>query len=151
MKSVLKWIICCSAAIVIIVVGLYCCLCLISGTIIRYEVHNSIVESSPEYLQVIDDVMREVYTAFAKENMESAETWLKESKGECSDEYYQEEKLKLEKAKELISTNPEKAAELYMLLGSCHEIWHRQKTILKERYGIIWYSPSEVHPNTIYD
>lgn len=151
MKIVLKRIILKIGAIVIVVVGLYCCLCLMSGAIIWYEVHNFVVENSPEYRQVINDVIREVSTIYAKEHMESTEAWLKEYEGDDSDEYYQEEKQKLEEAKELIDSDPGKAAELFLMMGSCHEIWYLQKTILKERYGIIWYAPSEVHPNTIYD
>ena len=79
-------------------------MCLMSGAIIWYEVHNFVVENSPEYRQVINDVIREVSTIYAKEHMESTEAWLKEYEGEDSDEYYQEEKQKLEEAKELIDS-----------------------------------------------
>ena len=138
-------------AAVLMVFGLYCSLCLITGTIIRYEVHNFIVENSPEYRQVINDVMREVYTTFAEVNMENIEMCLNEEDEIYDKEYYQEEKQKLEEAKELIDSHPEKAAELFLMMGSCHELWSLQKTILKVRYGITWYAPPEVHPNTIYD
>ena len=151
MRIVLKWIIISIAVIVISVFGLYCGLCIMSGAVIKYDMHNFFVESSPKYQQVIDDVMREVYTTFAKEYMESAEMWLSERDVIFDKKYYQEEKQKLEKAKELFDSNPEQAAELYMMLGSCHELWSLQKNILKERYGIIWYAPPEVYPNRIYD
>lgn len=100
-------------AAVLMVFGLYCSLCLITGTIIRYEVHNFIVENSPEYRQVINDVMREVYTTFAEVNMENIEMCLNEEDEIYDKEYYQEEKQKLEEAKELIDSHPEKAAELF--------------------------------------
>lgn len=36
-------------------------------------------------------------------------------------------------------------------LGSCHEYWYIKKRILKEDYGITWYTPAEENPNVIYD
>ena len=37
------------------------------------------------------------------------------------------------------------------VLGTCHLIWRRQKQILKEEFGIVWYTPSEMNPRVIYD
>jgi hypothetical protein len=36
-------------------------------------------------------------------------------------------------------------------MGSCHLFWRRKKEILKEEYGITWYSPSQMNPRVFYD
>jgi len=38
-----------------------------------------------------------------------------------------------------------------MQLGNCHRLWTMQKNILKEKYGITWYSPAELHPEIKFD
>ena len=35
--------------------------------------------------------------------------------------------------------------------GACHRIWNTQKRILKEKYGIQWYTPDEMHPHVHFD
>ena len=35
--------------------------------------------------------------------------------------------------------------------GACHGIWNLQKSILKEKYGIQWYTPDETHPDIDFD
>ena len=37
------------------------------------------------------------------------------------------------------------------VLGTCHLIWKRQKQILKDEFGIVWYSPREMNPRIIYE
>ena len=61
---------------------------------------------------------------------------------------------RIKEAKRLLEKypdEPEYAARLFMQLGSCHWLWAMKKRILKEKYGIIWYAPSEVNPDCIYD
>jgi len=36
-------------------------------------------------------------------------------------------------------------------MGFCHVIWHRQKEILKSKYGIDWKSPSEMNSDILFD
>jgi hypothetical protein len=36
-------------------------------------------------------------------------------------------------------------------LGTCHLIWNRKKQILKEEFGIDWYSAREMNPNARFD
>lgn len=36
-------------------------------------------------------------------------------------------------------------------LGACHYIWDAEKTIMKDRYGIEWYSLSDINPGVLYD
>lgn len=36
-------------------------------------------------------------------------------------------------------------------MGTCHLIWRRKKEILKEEFGIDWYSPREMNPRVIFD
>lgn len=35
--------------------------------------------------------------------------------------------------------------------GSCHTLWEVQARILAERGGIRWWTPPEIHPNTLFD
>jgi hypothetical protein len=36
-------------------------------------------------------------------------------------------------------------------LGSCHSYWGEMRRILKEKHGIVWKSPSELEPFTLFD
>lgn len=36
-------------------------------------------------------------------------------------------------------------------IGFCHRYWSTKKKILREQYGIIWYTPAECNPDIIYD
>jgi len=36
-------------------------------------------------------------------------------------------------------------------MGSCHLVWRRKKQILKDEFGIDWYSPREMNPRVIFD
>jgi hypothetical protein len=60
-----------------------------------------------------------------------------------------EEKLK--EAKSLMPDNPKRAANVLEQLGCCHRLWSLQKRILKEKYGITWYTPAELHPDVLFD
>lgn len=35
--------------------------------------------------------------------------------------------------------------------GFCHQLWARQKQILKEKHGMTWKSPAEMNPNVLFD
>lgn len=37
------------------------------------------------------------------------------------------------------------------VMGTCHRIWNRKKEILKEEFGIDWFSPREMNPRVIFD
>lgn len=37
------------------------------------------------------------------------------------------------------------------MLGFCHRYWAIKKKILREDYGIIWYTPAECNPDVIFD
>jgi hypothetical protein len=39
----------------------------------------------------------------------------------------------------------------YKQMGDCHRIWRRQKQILKDEFGIEWFTPSEMNPHIIFD
>jgi hypothetical protein len=39
----------------------------------------------------------------------------------------------------------------YNQLGDCHRIWRRKKQILKEEFGIDWFTPKEMNPGVIFD
>jgi hypothetical protein len=36
-------------------------------------------------------------------------------------------------------------------MGRCHSIWARMKKILKEKHGIVWYTPAEMNPLVCFD
>lgn len=116
--------------------------------------YNDSLERSERYRRIIPDVMKEVYRVYAKNEIEEAEEHLNRM-GEVADstdlEYSHSEREKINKAKSLLATEPEKAAELYFRMGTCQDLWSIQKSILKEKYGITWYTPSELNPNSKYD
>lgn len=39
----------------------------------------------------------------------------------------------------------------YKGMGLCHFIWEEQARILKEKYGLDWYSPAEMNPWVMMD
>ena len=136
----------------------------------EYQKHNKVLETSSEYQRILPEVMWEVNTQFVKEIIAQEERWLsykvEEEPIEDDDpimvEFFktlradlkaQDElrKKRIEEAKELLPTDPAPAAELLSKLGSCHTLWSLQKTILKEKYGITWYTPAELHPDIRYD
>ena len=68
--------------------------------------------------------------------------------------YLSKRSNRIKEAKRLLEKypdEPEYAARLFMQLGSCHWLWAMKKRILKEKYGITWYAPSEVYPDDCYD
>ena len=130
--------------------------------------YNKALEHSPEYQSILPEVM--VNTQFVKEIIAQEERWLsykvEEEPIEDDDpimvEFFktlradlkaQDElrKKRIEEAKELLPTDPARAVELLSKLGSCHTLWSLQKQILKEKYGITWYTPAELHPDIKYD
>lgn len=70
------------------------------------------------------------------------------------EKYLHKRSNRIKEAKRLLEVypdQPEHAARLFMELGSCHWLWGMKKHILKEKYGITWYTPAELDPNTIFD
>ena len=68
--------------------------------------------------------------------------------------YLSKRSNRIKEAKRLLEEYPDEAihaAQLFSQLGSCHRLWAMKKMILKEKYGIIWYAPSEVYPDDCYD
>jgi hypothetical protein len=120
--------------------------------------HNIELENSEEYQRLFPEVMKEVYTLFVKEEIERSEAylaWKEETDDPVLNSFYNSQREATEKqineAKRLLPDDPEQAAQVFMQLGSCHRLWDMQKTILKEKYGITWYTPAELHPEIIYD
>jgi len=120
--------------------------------------YNKALEKSPEYQRIIPEVMKEVYTLFVKEEIERSESYLAREDKDEDDAFAslyksQRESVEknLDKAKRLMPDDLEQAAQVFIQLGSCHRLWDMQKTILKEKYGITWYSPAELNPEIKYD
>ena len=126
-------------------------------TIEELRVQNEALERSPEYQRIIPEVMREVYTQFVNERIEQNNIWL--DMDATDDPFYdgsgESMKVSISKriaeAKRLLPESPERAAELFIQLGSCHTLWSLQKCILKEKYGVTWYTPAELNPDVKFD
>lgn len=134
--------------------------------VIEYLEHNKALEQSPDYQKIMQEVDKEVYTQFALERIQQAKKYLAEH-GDYEDAFdneldapteydiYLSKRLnRIKEAKRLLEKypdEPEYAARLFMQLGSCHWLWAMKKRILKEKYGIIWYAPSEVNTDCVYD
>ena len=128
------------------------------------QAYNEVLEQSSEYQRILPKVMKEVYTLFVKERIESLERLAEtEEVGneQLADDLPWEQtpiERKMNKPSFLIATaksylpdNPERAADVLSQIGSCHRLWDMQKTILKEKYGITWYTPAELNPEIKYD
>ncbi len=131
------------------------------------QIQNEILEKSPEYQRIIPEVMKEVYTLFVKERIESLERQAEteglfgDDSNSSNDDLPWEQtpiERKMNKPSVLIATaknflpdNSERAVDVLSQIGSCHRLWAIQKQILKEKYGITWYSPDELNPEIIYD
>ena len=128
-----------------------------TNTIEELRVQNETLEKSPEYKRIISEVMRVVYTQFVNERVEQEEKWLEMA--DTDDPFYdgsgESMKVSISKriveAQRLLPEHPEQAAELLGQLGSCHTLWALQKRILKEKYGITWYTPAELNTDIKFD
>ena len=126
--------------------------------IYRYRELNKLLENSEEYQRILPDVLKSVYTLFVKEEIKRSEeylAWEEETDDPVLNSFYNSQREAAEKqineAKRLLPDDPEQAAQVFMQLGSCHRLWDMQKTILKEKYGITWYSPDELNPEIKFD
>ena len=128
------------------------------------QAYNEVLEQSSEYQRILPKVMKEVYTLFVKERIESLERLAEtEEVGneQLADDLPWEQtpiERKMNKPSFLIATaksylpdNPERAADVLSQIGSCHRLWDMQKTILKEKYDITWYTPAELHSEIKFD
>ena len=133
----------------------------------EYREHSKALDQSPDFLKIEQEVEKEVFTQFALNGIARLEYDLanggKDEESVYDDEfdapteydiYLGKKSNRIKEAKRLLEmypNEPEYAARLFMQLGSCHWILAMKKRILKEKYGIIWYAPSEVNPDCIYD
>jgi hypothetical protein len=125
--------------------------------------YNKSLEQSPNYQRIIKDVDKEIYTIIAFEGIKDLEqylanggedetTWLEGWDNDDLQTVTERKSDKIKKAKFLLEEDkPEEATDLFMQLGSCHRFWALKKQILKEKYDITWYSPSELNPEIKYD
>ena len=139
-------------------------------TIEELRAYNKTLEQSSEYKRILPEVMKEVYTLFVKERIESLESLAETEEDEDlfgDDGKFPNDDLPWEPtpieremnkpsfliatAKSFLPHDPAHAAEVLSQIGSCHRIWAIQKQILKEKYGITWYSPAELNPEIKYD
>ena len=124
-------------------------------TLKEKRAENSALEKSAEYKRILPEVMNEVYAQFVeyKESM-LKEKIEKEKKRTGSDElsvYCSSYLERIDFAKKMLNDSPEKAVDYLYMFGDCHLLWSLQKQILKEKYGITWYTPSELEPTAYFD
>ena len=124
----------------------------------EYRKYNRALEQSSEYQSILPEVEKEVYTRFVNAEIEYSELYLARENAEDESvlatlhkSLRESTEKKLNEAKMLMPDNPEQAAQVFMQLGSCHRLWAIQKEILKEKYGITWYTPAELHPDVLFD
>ena len=139
-------------------------------TIEELRAYNTTLEQSPEYQRILPEVMNEVYSFYVNERIESLECLVETEDdgdlfgddGKLSNDDLPWEPTPIERkmnkpsfliatAKSFLPHDPAHAAEVLIQIGSCHRIWAIQKQILKEKYSITWYTPSELHPEIKYD
>lgn len=125
--------------------------------------YNESLEQSPYFQRIIQDVDKEIYTIIASDGIKNLEQYLANGGEDETTRFdgWDEDNLqmvterksdKIKKAKSLLEEGkPEEAADMFMQLGSCHSFWAMRKKILKEKYGIAWYSPSELNQDIKYD
>lgn len=125
--------------------------------------YNKSLEQSPDFQRIIQDVDKEIYTIIASDGIKYLEqylanggedetTWLDGWDEDDLHTVTERKSDKIRQAKFLLEENrPEAAANMFMQLGSCHSVWAMRKQILKDKYGITWYSPSELNPDIKYD
>ena len=129
-----------------------------NNSINEIRAYNEALEQSSVYLKILPEVMKEVYSQYVKEEIERSERYLAREDKDEDDAFaslyrsqWESVEKKLNEAKRLMPDDPERAAQVFMQLGCCHRLWDMQKTILKEKYGITWYSPAELNPEIKYD
>ena len=132
-------------------------------TLEELRAYNKALERSADFQRIIQEVDKEIYTIIALDGIKDLEQYLANGgedettrlDGWDDDDLHTVTERKSDKirlAKSLLEENrPEAAADMFMLLGSCHSFWAMKKQILKEKYGITWYSPSELNPDIKYD
>lgn len=133
----------------------------------EYREHNKALEQSPDFQKIEQEVEKEVFTQFAIDGITRLEYDMANG-GEDEESVYDDEfdapteydiylrkkTNRIKEAKKLLEKypdHPERAARLFIQLGSCHWLWAMKKRILKEKYGITWYAPPEVNTDCIYD
>ena len=126
------------------------------NSIEKVQAYNKTLEQSSEFQRILPEVMNEVYSQYVKEEIECSEHYLtKEDEDDAFASLYKSQResveRKLNEAKSLMPDHPEQAAQVFMQLGSCHRLWTMQQKILKEKYGITWYTHDELHPEIIFD
>ena len=139
-------------------------------TIEELRAYNTTLEQSPEYQRILPEVMNEVYSFYVNERIESLECLVETEDdgalfgddGKFSNDDLPWEPTPIERkmnkpsfliatAKSFLPHDPAHAAEVLIQIGSCHRLWAIQKSILKEKYGITWYTPAELNPEIKYD
>lgn len=54
-------------------------------------------------------------------------------------------------AMQAISSELSEGVQNFRGRGACHAKWHLKKTLLRERCDVVWRSPQDMDPHTLYD
>lgn len=123
------------------------------------------LEETEEYKRILPDLETAVYREFVKlyirtnspKRVRNSELVYVDGTFEIEGLEPVKEKTPEELNKEIERVNTLTGEELmnevasYSKLGSCHTIWSIKKRILKEKYGMDWLSPADLHPDIIFD
>lgn len=132
----LQWVCICSAVVLLIfgIVHKY-----LKNKFVETIVHDKV---EPAMARIEADLIRE-----AKKRAEMAKTQL-EVAPELWEQYCKIQDEVNKRAREMARKD---LGDLYGSLGTCHDVWHYKKKILKEEYNIDWKSPQDLNPNTHFD
>ncbi len=132
----------------------------------EYRRHNEKLRSNPEFETLLKEITKEYYEQILENHIEflRKEIFIREGISESSSIYSNDnhslEELREEleyylNARKVLAEDIGKAQKEYTILqyefGACHSIWAHIKKELKEKYGITWYTPAELHPYVMYD
>lgn len=113
----------------------------------EYMEHNRVLEQSPDFQRIESEVEKEIYTQFTLDGIRDMELYLADG-GENEETVYDDEfgapteydlylrkkSNRIKETKKLLEKypdHPERAASLFMQLGSCHWIWAMKKRFSK--------------------
>jgi len=62
-----------------------------------------------------------------------------------------ESKEKIDKGRELLETDLEAALNMFSEIGTCHYLWSLERKLLKETFGVRFYTGQELYPDFMFD
>ncbi len=70
----------------------------------------------------------------------------------CSDpSSIKESQEKIDKGRILLETDLEAALNMFSGIGTCHYLWSLERKLLKETFGVRFYTGQELYPDFMFD